>query len=101
LTRKWDASSREAERRSKVEDAVGAVDVAERTEAPTGRGRVVAQVYSVDDAFNAWLNSPGHRDNILDPDYRDLGLGLAVGAGYDAAPGGYRVVWVQSFGLGE
>jgi hypothetical protein len=30
-----------------------------------------------------------------------MGLGLALGAGFDAAPGGYRVIWVQSLGAGD
>ncbi|HEY4591424.1 MAG TPA: CAP domain-containing protein [Thermoanaerobaculia bacterium] len=62
---------------------------------------LVEQRYSVQEAMDAWLASPGHRRNLLDPGVRELGLGLAVGGGYDAAPGGYRVVWVQSFGRGE
>jgi uncharacterized protein YkwD len=57
--------------------------------------------FSVDDALDAWMNSRDHRRNILDPGCRELGVGLAIGAGYDAAPGGYRVIWVQSFGRGE
>jgi uncharacterized protein YkwD len=62
---------------------------------------IVEQRFSTQEALDAWLNSPGHRRNILDPDSREMGLGLAVGAGYDAAPGGYRVIWVQSFGRGN
>jgi uncharacterized protein YkwD len=62
---------------------------------------LVEQRFSTEEALTAWLDSAPHRRNILDPDCRELGLGLAVGAGYDAAPGGYRVVWVQSFGRGE
>jgi uncharacterized protein YkwD len=62
---------------------------------------LVEQRYTVDDALDAWLRSPDHRRNLLDPDCREIGLGLAVGAGYDAAPGGYRVIWVQSFGRGS
>lgn len=68
----------------------------------SGIGENIAeQRFSVDEVLAAWLDSPGHRRNILDPTCREMGLGLAVGAGYDAAPGGYRVVWVQSFGRGE
>jgi uncharacterized protein YkwD len=59
---------------------------------------LVEQRFSVEEALEAWLGSPDHRRNILDPGCRTLGVGLAVGAGYDAAPGGYRVIWVQSFG---
>jgi len=62
---------------------------------------IAEQRFSTREALEAWLGSPGHRRNILDPDCRELGLGLAVGEGYDAAPGGYRVVWVQSFGGGS
>ena len=62
---------------------------------------LVEQRFSVEEALDAWLGSPGHRRNILDPGCRELGVGLAVGAGYDAAPGGYRVIWVQSFGRGN
>jgi len=27
----------------------------------------------------AWLNSEGHRRNIIDPDFREIGLGVAIG----------------------
>jgi uncharacterized protein YkwD len=27
----------------------------------------------------AWMNSPTHRDNILNPEYRDLGIGVVKG----------------------
>jgi uncharacterized protein YkwD len=59
---------------------------------------IVEQRFSAEEALDAWMASPGHRRNILNPDCHEIGLGLAVGEGYDAAPGGYRVVWVQSFG---
>lgn len=62
---------------------------------------IVEQRFSAEEALEAWLGSPGHRRNVLDPASREVGLGLAVGAGYDAAPGGYRVIWVQSFGREE
>ncbi|MDQ3849659.1 MAG: CAP domain-containing protein [Actinomycetota bacterium] len=28
----------------------------------------------------AWMNSPGHRHNILDRGFRDIGIGVALGA---------------------
>jgi uncharacterized protein YkwD len=61
---------------------------------------LVEQRFSAEEALEAWLGSPAHRSIILDPRSREVGLGLAVGAGYEAAPGGYRVIWVQSFGGG-
>jgi len=27
-----------------------------------------------------WMTSPGHRANILDPDFRDIGIGASIGA---------------------
>lgn len=29
--------------------------------------------------FNAWMNSPTHRDNILNPNYREIGLAVKTG----------------------
>jgi uncharacterized protein YkwD len=37
------------------------------------------------------MASPGHRANILNPDYREIGLGLAAG-------GKYGAYWTQEFG---
>jgi uncharacterized protein YkwD len=31
-------------------------------------------------AVRAWMRSPGHRRNILDPSYREIGIGVAHGA---------------------
>ena len=31
---------------------------------------IAAGYNSVDDVINAWMNSPGHRDNILNPRYK-------------------------------
>jgi uncharacterized protein YkwD len=33
------------------------------------------------EAVAAWMGSPEHRDNILDPDFSDVGIGVAVGPG--------------------
>lgn len=30
-------------------------------------------------AVNAWMNSPSHRENILNPNYRDIGIGVVEG----------------------
>lgn len=62
---------------------------------------IVEQRFSAEEALEAWMGSPGHRRNVLDRSCREMGFGLAVGEGYDAAPGGYRVIWVQSVGRGN
>lgn len=50
---------------------------------------------SVDEVMKTWMNSPGHRANILNPPFRELGVGLVIG---QARNGEYRVIWVQNFG---
>ena len=41
----------------------------------------------------AWIASPGHHENLVDPGVRHVGLGLAV-------DGGGTHWWVQEFGAG-
>jgi uncharacterized protein YkwD len=50
---------------------------------------------SVDEVLTTWMGSPGHRKNILEPRFKDLGIGLVTGKTRD---GEYRVIWVQNFG---
>ena len=52
---------------------------------------------SVDEAMNAWMQSRGHRSNLLNPAFREMGIGCAVG---HSAVGsiGDTVLWVQDFG---
>ncbi len=38
-----------------------------------------------------WLESPSHRENLLNPAYTELGVGVRIG-------GEYRIYWVQEFG---
>ncbi len=44
-----------------------------------------------DAVMQAWMNSSGHRANLLGASYQDLGVGLALGP--DGTP-----YWVQDFG---
>jgi uncharacterized protein YkwD len=41
--------------------------------------------------MNAWMNSPGHRDNILNPNFTQIGIGIAV-------DGSGTLYWTQVFG---
>lgn len=41
---------------------------------------------------NSWMNSPGHRANILNPNYRKIGIGYCY-----SLNGGYSHYWVQMF----
>jgi uncharacterized protein YkwD len=50
---------------------------------------------SARDVVSAWLQSPGHRVNILNPGFRDVGTALvrADGVFYEGA----AVVWIAAF----
>jgi uncharacterized protein YkwD len=43
-----------------------------------------------------WMDSAGHRRNVLDPAMRDVGVGVAEGAVSDGGPTG--VIYVADFG---
>ena len=32
---------------------------------------------NAESVFNAWMKSPDHRDNIIDPNYTHIGVGLS------------------------
>ena len=45
----------------------------------------------------AWMNSPGHRANILYPDLQEIGIGFYF-LGNDSGNANYRYYWTQDFG---
>ena len=49
---------------------------------------------TVEEAMDAWMLSRGHRGNLLNAAFREIGVGCAVGT--NAA--GATVLWVQDFG---
>jgi uncharacterized protein YkwD len=52
--------------------------------------------FSVDQVMEGWMDSPGHRRNILERNFRELGVGVARGV---SEPGRrHRIIWVQNFG---
>jgi uncharacterized protein YkwD len=46
---------------------------------------------------DAWMNSPGHRENLLSADYSEVGLGLALGTPTDQTWG---ATYTTDFGAG-
>ncbi len=54
-----------------------------------GENLAVGQT-SAHEVFDAWMASPDHRDNILDPNWREVGLAVRRG-------GDYGWYWVQEF----
>ena len=46
--------------------------------------------------MSAWMNSPGHRANILNPEFREIGIGIADGN--PAADDGLGATYATEFG---
>jgi uncharacterized protein YkwD len=46
--------------------------------------------------MQAWMNSPGHRENILNPEFREIGIGIATGN--PAKADGAGATYATSFG---
>ena len=49
---------------------------------------------AIDQVHDAYMNSPGHRANILDPSYQSIGAAAVWG---DCPDGSHRVFTVQEF----
>jgi len=63
----------------------------------TAIGENIATGYSTPQGVvNAWMSSPGHCANILDPTYREVGTGLSVRFIHGAAD--IDGTWTQDFG---
>lgn len=55
----------------------------------SGAENVAAGQTSSQNVMQSWMNSPGHRNNILNPGYRDIGIANARGN---------KLYWTQVFG---
>jgi uncharacterized protein YkwD len=59
----------------------------------TGIAENIAAGYPTPEAVvQGWMSSPGHRANLLNPRYTEIGIGLAAGGGR------YGTYWTQNFG---
>ena len=58
-----------------------------------GSGSLATPAQSVD----AWMHSAGHRHNVLNKNFRDIGIGIAIGAPQDVA-GSPAATYATEFG---
>ena len=49
--------------------------------------------------INGWMASPPHRENLLDPAYKEVGFGYANNPNYTSAGGGPMTIVVAFYGL--
>jgi uncharacterized protein YkwD len=60
---------------------------------------VMAKTTSPEAAVNGWMNSPGHRANILNPAYRESGIAVLRGVPISGTPADHDgYVFIQEFG---
>jgi uncharacterized protein YkwD len=57
---------------------------------------IAAGQFTPQEVMNGWMNSPGHRSNILNPDYVHIGIGYHYLAN-DSGSFNYNHYWVQKF----
>lgn len=110
LTRAAEGHSRDMVARDYFEhDSPGGQTPLERIRAsgfiPPGHGFAVAEniawgtmwLASPREIVQAWMASPGHRANILDPSLRHTGIGVAPGVPRSLGKGQHGGVYTQDF----
>ncbi|WP_121970436.1 CAP domain-containing protein [Leptolyngbya sp. BC1307] len=61
---------------------------------------IAAGQRSPESVVNGWINSPGHRANLLNPNYTELGAGYFK-LDNDTGSVNYNTYWTQLFGSGD
>ncbi len=54
---------------------------------------IAAGYFTPEDVFNAWKNSPGHNRVMLNPAYKEIGIGVAYNPSST-----YKIYWTADFG---
>lgn len=58
---------------------------------------IAAGHITAEEVVRGWMNSPGHRENILNPNYQEIGIGYYYLAD-DTGDINYNSYWTQDFG---
>lgn len=58
---------------------------------------IAAGYITAEEVVRGWMNSPGHRENILNPNYLEIGVGYHYLAN-DTGEINYNTYWTQNFG---
>jgi uncharacterized protein YkwD len=58
---------------------------------------IAAGYATAQEVVNSWMNSPGHKANILNPDFQEIGIGYYYLAN-DVGEINYQQYWTQDFG---
>jgi uncharacterized protein YkwD len=76
----------------RVPDFVDRLDQAGYTDLMTAGENIAAGYRTPEAVVEGWMNSAGHRANMLSPKYSEIGIGVATGGGR------YGIFWTQDFG---
>ncbi len=81
----------------------GEADLGERVSATgyswTRVAENIAAGYTTPEAVvEGWMNSPGHKENILNPEFIHIGIGYEYAPDNNNALNDYDVYWTQVFG---
>ncbi|MGD1913466.1 MAG: CAP domain-containing protein [Rivularia sp. (in: cyanobacteria)] len=76
---------------------VGARTAAAGYESPYVGENIAAGYITAEEVVRGWMNSPGHRENILNPNYLEIGVGYHYLAN-DTGEINYNTYWTQNFG---
>ena len=74
-------------------ESIASTDQPRRSTMKTAENIAKGQ-FSVVEVMTGWMNSEGHRANILDPDFTEVGFGFSYGLNNN----GFEVIWAQNFG---
>ena len=58
---------------------------------------IAAGYITAEEVVRGWMNSPSHRDNILNPNYTEIGIGYYY-LDLDTGEINYNTYWTQNFG---
>ncbi len=58
---------------------------------------IAAGYITAEEVVRGWINSPGHRENILNPNYQEIGIGYYY-LENDTGEINYNTYWTQDFG---
>ena len=67
-------------------------------QSPSVGENIAAGYMTAQEVVDGWMNSPGHRENILNPNYTEIGVGYYY-LENDTGIINYNRYWSQSFGI--
>ncbi|MBE9010682.1 CAP domain-containing protein [Pseudanabaenaceae cyanobacterium LEGE 13415] len=86
-------------------DGIDGSDLSDRTRAEGYSARLIGENIAAgqptpETVVQDWIDSPGHRENLLRPEFTEIGVGF-VNLEEDPGNLNFRTYWTQNFGSGD